>query len=504
MPTVVVVRHDLVDNDTKSVLLSNNIKVDSETPQKGMQRFTVTVTGPDTGFFIGNMELQLKKKAGEEKRSIELNVETLSPNVDTDSNSKTLSFPIQQGWGIWPWGSPEVNPNSPTLGEITLTLMQNGEGKATVEKASVLTMRGNNGSNLPDGALAVATQLPIELQRHEAKTLKVAFKGSNIPADEYNGLLHISVKNQSNAVQVPLRLQVKDGPMLALILLLFGPIVGIIFHWWNNEGSARYQLSRQIERMERQVDMTQGVQMDVKGQCHETLNNAKLQLIDGQKPSEIEKLLDPLPGKLSAAAAESEKFLKDEVTPLRTKATGMKPGAVFRGKMVQFLDDIRKTVTDGKFLSLDEARTNLDKVKTNVKAWEDIINQFNSLPDADQATLAPEMDKAETLDRMRDILQPKAAARALSRVPSAAEPQIQIVPSAPTWESIKLGLKVGRITVAIALYVFTLAVGYITLYAKAPTFGSDLANYITLFLWGASVNLVGAQAVDLKAIYTSK
>jgi hypothetical protein len=60
------------------------------------------------------------------------------------------------------------------------------------------------------------------------------------------------------------------------------------------------------------------------------------------------------------------------------------------------------------------------------------------------------------------------------------------------------------IILAITLYLFTLAVGYITLYAKTPTFGADLENYLTLFLWGVSVNIVGAQAIDLKAIYSDR
>ena len=62
-------------------------------------------------------------------------------------------------------------------------------------------MRGSKGKNLPDGAAALGTQLPIDLQRHEAKTLKVVVKGSNMPADEYNGILLISVNKQPNALR---------------------------------------------------------------------------------------------------------------------------------------------------------------------------------------------------------------------------------------------------------------------------------------------------------------
>ena len=51
------------------------------------------------------------------------------------------------------------------------------------------------------------------------------------------------------------------------------------------------------------------------------------------------------------------------------------------------------------------------------------------------------------------------------------------------------------------VYVFTLAVGWLTLYAASPTFGADPQEYITLFLWGVAAAAVGGQAVSLESIY---
>ena len=239
MPAVEVVRSDLVDADTKVVLLSTNIKVEPETLQKGSQRFTVSITGANAGHFTGNLELRVKGKTGEEKHTLALDIETLSPNVDTDSNSKTLTLPINQGWRNWPFEDISLGPDSPKLGEVTLTLLQNGEGKATIEKASILTMRGSKGSSLPDRVVTVDTTLPMDIQHHEARPLNIVVRGNNIPADEYNGLLYISVGSQPNAVQVPLRLNVKHGPLLPVILLILGPIIGLLIHSWNTNGLAR-------------------------------------------------------------------------------------------------------------------------------------------------------------------------------------------------------------------------------------------------------------------------
>jgi hypothetical protein len=248
------------------------------------------------------------------------------------------------------------------------------------------------------------------------------------------------------------------------------------------------------------------VQMDVKGQCHEVLNNAKTQLITGQKPEEIEKLLEPLPAKLSAARASSDKFLQEELEPLREKITGMKPGEAFKQEVLEKVGEIETAVNEGELPSLEEARNNLKIVEANVGSWEDIIASFEALPDPKDEVLA-NLDKAETLDDMQKII--TSASTGVGTIAPAlkagfVQRQVEIIHATPTWSSFTLSLKLGHIAVAIVLYLFTLAVGYITIYAKAPTFGADLENYITLFLWGVSVNFVGAQAIDLKAMFAQK
>ena len=141
----------------------------------------------------------------------------------------------------------------------------------------------------------------------------------------------------------------------------------------------------------------------------------------------------------------------------------------------------------------------------NVVAWDRIISSYEALPEPRDHVLA-QLEKADTLNSMQQIIDSAQGVKGIARASIAGltDPGIQIIPSPPTWESFTLGLKVGRIVMAILLYLFTLTVGYITLYAKSPTFGADLENYITLFLWGVSVNIVGVQVIDLKAIYAPK
>jgi hypothetical protein len=40
-----------------------------------------------------------------------------------------------------------------------------------------------------------------------------------------------------------------------------------------------------------------------------------------------------------------------------------------------------------------------------------------------------------------------------------------------------------------------------TLYVSSATFGANPEDYITLLLWGVASNAIGAQTINLKAMY---
>ena len=268
--------------------------------------------------------------------------------------------------------------------------------------------------------------------------------------------------------------------------------------------SARYNIYRSIGKYENQLDTTTGIQAQIRKECHEVLDKAKGQLVNEQEPAEIEKLLEPLPAKIKTASEASDKFRKDILEPLRARIKGMKPGESYRNKLLGEVGQIELAVNAGQFDDLNEAQKTVDEAKTNVETWASIIAMFDDLLDPKEDVLA-KLERAATLSNMQQIIKSKRDGEAMvARRGVSGERTIQIVPAIQTWASFVLDLKVRRIVMTILLYMFTLTVGYITLYAKAPTFGADVENYLTLFLWGVSVNVVGGQAIDLKAIYSQK
>lgn len=68
------------------------------------------------------------------------------------------------------------------------------------------------------------------------------------------------------------------------------------------------------------------------------------------------------------------------------------------------------------------------------------------------------------------------------------------------WAGLKTRIHLLRTVVLVIAYIFALLVGWVTVYWSNPTFGAHPRDYLTLFLWGTAVNLLGAQSISLNTL----
>lgn len=515
------VLNDLVDADTGAVMSSSAItinpaQVDSLSQP---QSFTVSINGQTEGRFQGELELLYDEQSASQPLQLPLDfaLET-TPNVDAGINSKSLALAVTPGFLSSPFGRAQVVAGDPTLNNVTLTLLQNGDGAAIVENATVLTMRGSKGQTLPQSAVKVSTSLPITLQSQEAQTLEVVVAGRNLPADKYDGILHITVQNQDAPIQIPLTISIKDGPLLPLLLLLIGPILGFGINWWNNGGQARTKLYQDLKWLESHLATTSFIQEDQQLSIGHDIARAQDKLIAGDVVASIETLLQTIRANIEAAAATSQQFLKDELGPIRQKTDGQHIPAAYRRQLQSDLNTIQETVQRGEFSSLSSARAALAEVSANLEAAAKMEAEMAALPASMHDEVAARLDTAATLNDMRQILDDAKAA-----IPSGdgedfiegahdvrdgqtpvTERELKLQRRESVWRGYALRLQWGRLGLTAAVYIFTLIVGFITLYANAPTFGVNPEDYITIILWGIGTNLIGAQTINLSAIYSKQ
>jgi hypothetical protein len=157
------------------------------------------------------------------------------------------------------------------------------------------------------------------------------------------------------------------------------------------------------------------------------------------------------------------------------------------GKKLEELGDLESDIADAKDKTPDVKRK-LEKDRADL------------LANVTQGAL-DSLDAAEAgVQAIRDALAPSAAlvgdaqaAKAL-RTPTPEQ----------AFDRFELRIRVGTVLVMLLAYIFALLVGWAALYLTNQTFGASPTDYLTLFLWGATVNVVAGQQIKLENIYGHK
>jgi len=513
---VQVVHNDLVDSHTKAVLLSDKVSVapmPGNSLATGPHRFTVTVSaGQRAGHYVGTIEIRYAGLPPTQPLIITLDV-TLEaiPAVDVEVNSKNLLLPLSPTWDSFPWNKPTNDTKSPQLGEIIVSLLQNAEGVTRIEGAEILAMHGAKGHILPAHTLQVPTAFPITLTNADATSLRIVAAGNNLRPDEYKGTLFIKVHNQPNAIQLPLKVQVKDGPILAIVCLLLGPIIGFLVRWGNSGGLARNRLRKRIDTLHKTLGSGAYLPRDKQRGLEALLNEAKQAMVNGKQVDEITQKIEAMSTAFNTAQTEARQFVTGQIEPLRVSIAGLEPGQTYRQKLLDDLEKIRLAVVNGTVASLQEASQAFKDTQTKAADFEAALKTYEGLDPAVQNAWRKALDEAPSIAAIKQIVaeatkaQPSGGPAPIfgsyaGGGPGSLEAEVALTQAEQDWERERLKLRVGALAVTILLYIFVLVVGFVVFYMPSPTFGSDPEVYITLLLWGAASNLIGVQTVDLKQI----
>lgn len=105
---------------------------------------------------------------------------------------------------------------------------------------------------------------------------------------------------------------------------------------------------------------------------------------------------------------------------------------------------------------------------------------------------------------------PVAVSPVANPLDRAVDALAQVAPPPPAktaqqqWQDFTLGVRWRAVLIQGLLYIFAMLVGWAALYLPNTTFGARPEDYITLFLWGATVNVVAGNQIKLETIYGHK
>lgn len=113
---------------------------------------------------------------------------------------------------------------------------------------SATVVRGNfTGYQLTDAFSVPAT---ATLAAREIVSLPLTLKPATIPPDQYNGAIYLTVAKQPNRLVLPVNLNVKSGPLVPLLILLLGVILGRLFKYMQEQGGPQTEALKNVYQLE--------------------------------------------------------------------------------------------------------------------------------------------------------------------------------------------------------------------------------------------------------------
>ncbi len=363
----------------------------------------------------------------------------------------------------------EIDPRTPVLGQLPIALVADNNEEARVTGAEVLPVRNSASQlTLPSGVVSVDPEptksKPLVIPGQGAATLDLVLRGRNLPAGAYTGNLRVWVENQSQAITVPFTMKLKDNWIYAIAVLLASFVVGAAVAWFNTRGGAARANIGKIRKLQRQLEPERNAQDNHLQKAE--LSKASNLLVKAMNAVRDEEGQNAIDARLKAF----EDYVKSEVDKIGETLTtleGLKQEIAASSKTPKEKNDLEK-----------ERQALLDNVKRGVLDSQSAAKvKLQAIQNALTSSAAFDSDEQAG--------------------PARSEPQ-------RAFDRYELKIRVGTALVMLLAYLFALLVGWAALYLTNQTFGASPTDYLTLFLWGATVNVVAGQQIKLENIYGHK
>jgi hypothetical protein len=410
------------------------------------------------------------------------------PSVDTEVSSKSVVFHLRSGDG--------------TQQTQEIVLLQGGEGEFKVNGAAVSAIKRGD-RVLPGGAVKVTTGLPLSSKTGSAE-VQLTGVGTGATAGEFAGSVHLRVESQDNRVQVPVKVFVKDGPLLPFLVLLLGVLAAWFLGWWNAGASAANYLVRAARRLQASIQRGQGLQSRERERCYELVRDVLQSVELGEPVAEGQKKLEAAEAAVNKARGEADAVIQ-RLRGLQEGLDGARAAVRVHSELLGTVEETAASIRSGSFDTLGDAVAETDVLQNEIAALQALLVRYQALSPVVRSKVAKTLAEAPSLQAATSIVDqaeqsgaPVPVAAGTSTV-SGSPPSGRGGRRIPRLPREQL-LRVSAFGVAALTYVFVLVVGWLSIYVASDTFGADPMQYVTLFLWGVTVETVRGKTVTLSAL----
>lgn len=344
--------------------------------------------------------------------------------------------------------------------------LENHTLQAVAIEESTLTLRGDKSGEFLPAAALVPEKLAAPMRANQQLSLNLRVNPEKASADSYRGQLRLKIQGSDEPLLINLELGVREGPLLALIVIVLGIGMG--------------RLVRQMETPEVQQ------QLKLMGRYHAALDrNAKLQ--DASAASYLQHQLDQIKERIENGR-ESEQALGTALEQIEAR--------------ISFLLGLESLVERAAKMRGGErmvAEIAGDVAKARTALLQDKLAEAEELRKKILATLTMDGPMGERGRDGEESVESPAGARLAPLAPAAPAPsklrrffgQLLSLLSGLRASSADVRYWFIRPLLAVMLLMLLTLLGLQTLYVNAgSSFGAaGIYDYLGLFLWGLSADV---------------
>ena len=419
-------------------------------------------------------------KANEQPRSQAITPVTepkLLPLKGTDQIRLQL---VNCGWWLDCAVARLLLPANATVGQRELQFDNSARSAVDVLNAAVVVQGDFTGYQLTNQAIALPQTIQ-PLPANQIVSIPLTLNRSKMPPDLYGGNIYLTLQNRSDRLILPINLSVRNGPLLPLIVLFFGVILGRLFKYMQERGEPQAKSLGEVYRLRGDIERS-GLEDQNKQLLLAMVPEVETMVVREQLegvPIQIQAIRDRLDILTKLQLLESQ--LNEKAEKLPTDAD----------EFTTPIRRVRRLIAEKKDT---EAKTLLEEISAN-------LDKHDSTRGAGDASLEPyRRSIQEAVTATDQINQPGAIQ--IRPVEQAAKFQRVLIILSGVSERVRAEATfwVVRPLLSLILLVGLSAVGMGSLYVEnGTTFGArPFSDYLGLILWGLSADVASRSLSSLQ------
>ncbi len=500
------IRHDLLDSSKRGVIPATDITIDSPSANAPLANtlFRVSIKGSSrSGTYSGKLDILYPSKESGVTQLAQLDlicVVSVPPALEADS-ATPLVLNAVRCTRFEAFVACESAKKS-----ARFQLQQTVDSPAEILTVYPSTFRSARGLSFSANSISVSPTGAVTIISRDGKSFDVSIANPLPPAGEYNGNIVANVRDQSALIKVPLKIQIKNGWLLPFVILVAGLLVAMLIPWWNSTGKEMSELLdktiQTIAYLPRQPRLQAADRERISNHFHDVLRAIDVGLPVEQVRSLYQQAQDDITATINATAT-----LIASLDPLVTQFLNLPDATAFKDRLRKLISELSSGLDRGAFNSLADASAAIQKVTDELSAAALLVPQWTALDASNRSRLLDSWRQAATIDDLQRILT-QASGPLRGAVPTAlpSAPPQAFLPAQGTTKidnpmfNARCRILLGKLAVSAFLWIVILWGGMVMIYGASPTFGSDPKDYISLFFWGASFEVVRGQIINLAGL----